>query len=75
MEFTASPSDVIRVVDTARKLEANPLHLAGRFLGLGQAEQRAGIPTWAWMALAFGAGAAVVYQLGKRRGSTIRAVR
>lgn len=75
MEFTASPSDVIKVVHTARQLEPNPLSLAGRFLGLGATEQRAGIPTWAWLVVAFGAGALAMHQLAERRRGAIRAVR
>lgn len=56
MEFTTTPSDLIRIVEVAREIDANPLALAGRMIGLGQDEQRAGIPAWAWCAAAIGVG-------------------
>lgn len=74
MDFTASPADVIKIVQTARQLEANPLSLAGRFFGLSGDEARAGVPPWAWCALAFGAGALAMHQFARTRGKGVRAV-
>ena len=62
MEFTATPSDVLRVVDTAQRLERNPVALAGRFAGLSGPETRSGVPGWAWLLVAVGVGAAVMYR-------------
>ena len=73
MEFTASPADVIRAVDTARSIEGNPLRLAGRFLGLSGEEQDGGIPRWTWALLGVGVVAAVGYRFWPRDG--IRAFR
>lgn len=56
MEFTATPTDILKVVEVARQIDANPLALAGRMIGLGQDEQRAGIPAWAWCAAVLGVG-------------------
>jgi hypothetical protein len=78
MEFTTSPSDVIRVAELAKQIEANPFSLAGRLIGLGTEEQRAGVPAWAWTAVALGLGfwlgmrygPKVTKSLGIRRGST-----
>lgn len=68
MEFTASPSDLIRAVQTAREIDANPVTLAGKLIGLGADEQEAGIPGWAWMTVALGLG----LYLGVRYGSDVR---
>lgn len=68
MEFTASPSDLIRAVQAAREIDANPVTLAGKLVGLGAEEQEAGIPSWAWMTVALGLG---VY-LGVRYGDEVR---
>lgn len=68
MEFTASPSDVLRVVDAARQIDGNPTVLVGRLLGLSGTDVKAGIPVWAWTAMALGVG---VY-LGMRYGDRIR---
>lgn len=57
-QFVVSPQDVEKVWRAAQAI-GNPLGLVQRFAGLGEAEQQAGIPTWAWIALAFGAGAVV----------------
>ena len=50
--------DVQRAWAGAKRLDTNPLRLAGRLAGLGSSELEAGVPTWAWVAIAFGAGAA-----------------
>ena len=59
MEFTASPQDLFQAMDVVRKIDANPLNAVGRVMGLSAAEQRAGIPTWAWCTIAVGVGVAV----------------
>jgi hypothetical protein len=66
MEFTASPEDIFRAVDVARKIDANPVALAGKLLGLSSAEQRAGVPVWAWVAVALGTGVYVGVQYGPK---------
>jgi len=67
MEFLATPTDVMRLADTARRLEHNPLTLAGKLAGLGTDEQRAGVPPWAWVLLALGVGAGAGYVLSRKR--------
>lgn len=54
-QFVVSPSDLQSAVGAMRQL-GNPAKLVGRLAGLGDAEWRAGVPAWAWIALAFGAG-------------------
>lgn len=68
MEFVATPGDVTRLAQAARQIDANPVRLAGRLLGLGADEQAAGVPGWAWLALAIGLGA----YLGDRYGGEVR---
>jgi len=51
--------DVQRAYGAAQALEPRPLRLVGRLAGLGASELEAGVPTWAWVVVAFGAGAAV----------------
>ena len=51
-----SLADIGVAAEVAQKVDPNPLHLAGRFLGLSGAEQRAGVPTWGWCALFLGVG-------------------
>lgn len=45
----------------AKKIDPNPVRLAGRIAGLGSSELDAGVPTWAWVVVAFGAGALATY--------------
>lgn len=47
-----------------RKSGDTPLTFAGRLAGLGQAEQQAGVPKWAWfgVGLVFGASAVWVFR-------------
>lgn len=66
MEFTATPSDVVNVVEAAKKLDANPLKLGGRFLGLGAEDQERGVPLWAWLVLAAAVGGWATVQLSKK---------
>ncbi len=64
MDFVMSPADLEKVAAAAMKIDANPLKLAGRAVGLGDAEMKAGVPTWAWILLALGAGAVVGIKYG-----------
>lgn len=59
MEFVGNVglSDVQAAWQGAKKIEANPLRFAARLAGLGSDELDAGVPTWAWVTVAFGAGA------------------
>ena len=59
MEFNVS--DLETVARAAQQIEGNPMRLAGRMMGLGDAEQDAGVPVWAWATIAFGVGLAVVW--------------
>lgn len=42
----------------------SPLALAGRILGLGTEEMKAGIPKWAWAGVGLVAGATVIWVWG-----------
>lgn len=64
MDFVMSPSDLEKIAGAAMKIDANPLKLVGRAVGLGDAEMKAGIPAWAWVVLALGAGAVVGIKYG-----------
>lgn len=64
MDFVMSPADLEKVAGAAMRIDPNPLKLAGRAVGLGTAEMEAGIPTWAWIVLAVGAGAVVGIKYG-----------
>lgn len=50
--------DLQKVYGATQALEKRPLRLVGRLAGLGSSELDAGVPTWAWVTIAFGAGAA-----------------
>lgn len=60
MEFVGNVTlgDVQNAWGAAKALDPKPLRLVGRLAGLGSAELDAGVPTWAWITIAFGAGAA-----------------
>jgi hypothetical protein len=64
MDFVMSPADLEKLAGAAMRIDANPLKIVGRTLGLGDAEMRAGVPTWAWVTLALGAGAFVGVKYG-----------
>ena len=57
-------TDLGTLADVAQKVDANPLSLFGRFLGLSQDEQQAGVPPWAWCVAAFVAGSALTIKYG-----------
>lgn len=71
--FMATPTDVLRLVHTARKLDANPFSLAGKLVGLGAEEQRAGIPPWAWVLAGIGIGMAVGWKLAPAARERLKA--
>ena len=50
-----TPSDVERALRGIGAFD-NPVRAATSFLGLSADEQKAGVPAWAWMTLALGAG-------------------
>jgi hypothetical protein len=64
MDFVMSPGDLEKIAGAAMKIDPNPLKLVGRSVGLGDAEMQAGIPSWAWIVLALGAGAVVGIKYG-----------
>lgn len=61
MDFVGNVTlgDVQQAWAAARSLDANPVRLVGRLAGLGSDELDAGIPTWAWVVMAFGTGVVV----------------
>lgn len=69
-----SLGDVQAVWAGAKKLDAHPVRLVGRLAGLGSSELDAGVPTWAWIAVAFGTGAFVTYMYGDQISRKVRAV-
>lgn len=67
-------SDVQQAWGSVKKIDPNPMRLAGRLAGLGSAELEAGVPTWAWVTVAFGAGALVAIVFGERISDKVRSV-
>ena len=59
-------ADLEAISNVARRVDTNPVGLAGRALGLSPAEVRAGIPGWAWLGVGLAAGVLAGYAL---RGS------
>ena len=51
-----SLSDLESLSQAALRVDANPVGLAGRLVGLSGGEQRAGIPAWAWLGIGVSAG-------------------
>lgn len=70
-QIVVSPNDVQKVWRAAQAI-GNPLSLAGRFAGLGEVEQQAGVPAWSWVALAFLVGGVVGMQVGPRLHDFLR---
>jgi hypothetical protein len=66
MDFVVQPADLERVALVAGKLDSNPVRVAGRMAGLGSDELDAGVPSWAWVLVAFGAGVGAAVVLGPR---------
>jgi len=64
-QVVMSPSDLGKLYQAASAI-GNPIAIAGRVAGLGQDEQRAGIPAWAWIAVALGAGLVIGIQYGPK---------
>ena len=64
MDFVMSPGDLEKIAGAAMKIDANPVKLVGRTVGLGESEMAAGIPGWAWIVLALGAGAVLGIKYG-----------
>jgi hypothetical protein len=46
-----APGDALAVWGIAQQIDPNPIGLAGRVVGLGEAERQS-IPTWVWYASA-----------------------
>ncbi len=76
MDFVGNVSlgDVQKAWTGVKSLDANPLRLAGRLAGLGSDELDAGVPTWAWVTVAFGAGALVAVMCGDKIYRKVRSV-
>lgn len=67
-------SEVRQAWGAVSRFDPHPVRLAGRLAGLGSAELEAGVPTWAWVTLAFGAGALTAVVFGDRISDKIRSV-
>jgi hypothetical protein len=70
-QFVVSPQDVQKLWTAASSI-GNPLSLAQRIAGLGETEQRAGVPTWAWIVVAVGVGAVAGVHFGPQITSFLR---
>lgn len=57
-QFVFSPNDLERAFGALQGMRGlgNPAKFAAKLAGLGESEWRAGVPTWAWVTLAFGVG-------------------
>jgi hypothetical protein len=73
MTLMATPTDLMTLARTARKLDANPFSLAGKLVGLGADEQRAGIPPWAWILAGVGVGVAIGWKLAPAARARLKA--
>lgn len=76
MEFVGNVglSDVMNAYQAAKKIDANPVRLVGRIAGLGSSELDAGVPTWAWLTVAFGAGVLATAMWGGKITKKVRSV-
>ncbi len=76
MEFVGNVglSDVMAAWNGAKKIDASPVRLVGRIAGLGSSELDAGVPTWAWLTVAFGAGVLVTCVWGDKISDRVRSV-
>lgn len=57
-----NPDQITTALNTARAVtngNLNPISLAGRALGLSEAETRRPVPGWFWLVLGLGAGVAI----------------
>lgn len=62
MEFSLSDLGVL--ADVAQKMDGDPLSLVGRIIGMSPDETRVGVPAWAWVTVALGAGAYLGWRYG-----------
>jgi len=53
-----------KAAEAAQRSGESPVALAGRLVGLGAAEQRAGVPKWAWLGVGLVAGGALMWVFG-----------
>lgn len=60
--------DVQALTDVAQKVDPNPISFVGRFVGMTPDEQRAGFPSWAFLALGVLGGTAAGWFLHIRFG-------
>jgi hypothetical protein len=63
--ISVQPQDIGSMLGAVGAIK-NPVGTALGFLGLSDSEQRAGVPTWAWMVVAFGVGTYVGMQYGDK---------
>lgn len=66
-QFVMSPNDIERALGAVKSLR-DPAGLMYRLVGIGQTERQAGVPSWAWIAVALGTG---IY-LGASYAPTVR---
>lgn len=62
-QVVVSPADLGKALQIARQF-GSPIQLPARLLGLGADETR--VPSWAWVVIAFGAGALVTVTVGPK---------
>lgn len=54
-QFVLNPDDLGKALGALKNLR-DPTGLVYRVVGIGQAEREAGVPSWAWIAVALGVG-------------------
>lgn len=57
-QFVMSPDDLKNALGALRQI-GDPTGLVYRLVGIGQTEREAGVPGWAWVAVALGTGLAL----------------
>jgi len=67
-------SDLQAAWSGAKRIDPSPVRLVGRLAGLGSSELDAGVPTWAWVTVAFGAGALITLLYGDKISDKVREV-
>lgn len=71
--MSLSLADIETISNVATRIDANPVLLLGRFFGLSAQEQKAGVPTWGWIALGVGvlvAGGVLLHQKYRKNGDS-----
>jgi hypothetical protein len=64
--MNAAAPHLVNHVVPAMKKHGGPFGLAGKIIGLSQAEVEVGIPWWGWTAIGIGVGATTAYLLREK---------